>query len=259
MKLAIALIAAASLTSSAMAVTYSDDFSSNTSANYATDRANPGGFTISGGTLNVNVLTSDAPGQTDPFYNFHGVQTGPLGDFNLAAPSSVSVDLFVPSSWNGATAKRGGDLWARINDVTDPNPGNDYYPSIGVYNYADGDGAKLSLFSPTVGGFDGNPLTDDSFLDLPSVSINYDAFNKLALRLTATGVEYVFNGQVVATDLEAGYVLPGTELEQAYLQGWQGESDYVATFDNLNVAVPEPTTLAAVAGASSLLLRRRRA
>lgn len=254
MKINLALaIAAASIASNAMAVTYSNDFSNPaTASDFVTDRGNPGGFNIASGTININVLTADAPGFTDSFYNFHGLQTA-VGDFNEAAPSSLSVDLFVPSSWDAPTAKRGGDLWARIDDVTEPNPGNDYYPSIGVYNYADGTGAQVSLFSPN-SSFGGS-----AFLDLPNVPINFDAFNTLTLKLTATGVDYLFNGVVVASDLTAGYLLPGTELEQAFLQGWQGDADYVATFDNLNVAVPEPTTLAALAGASVLGLRRRRA
>ena len=49
-----------------------------------------------------------------------------------------------------------------------------------------------------------------------------------------------------------------SNLDEAYLQGWQGDVDYTVTFDNLTVTeVPEPATLL-MAGIGGMVLMSRR-
>ena len=238
---------------------FEDDYSNAAQAgHYETDRANPGGFTVNNnddGVLTISVLSTDAAGQTSGFYNFHGIVTGPVGDLGAPRGATVTVDLYVPSSWDVATAKRAGDLWARIDD---PNqtPGNDYYPTIGIYNYADGNGALVSMFSGSAGGFDGDTGTSDSLYDRYDIPITFDGWNQLGLRYTATGVDYLFNGQVVGADNDSGYQTT-LNLDGVLLQGWQGEVDYTATFDNL-VVTPEPATMSLLALGGLAVLKRRR-
>jgi len=249
---------------------YMNDFTNPaTASQFSTDRANPGGFdvnTSNPGDLTINVRTADAPGQENGFFNVHGIATNG-GDFNAGYGSILSASLFVPTNWANNVNRRAGDLWARINNPLQPNVGLHNYPTVGIYHYGGASptyGPFVSLFTPTPGGFDGNPLTDDLILDLtPGTGgvplINYDNYNTLALRLVAGGtVDYLFNDIVVASITDATYNQVGVEIEQALLQGWQGADDYTVRFGSLSV-VPEPTTLSLIAGAGLMTLRRRRA
>ncbi len=253
---AFALIAVAGAEIASAQPIYLADFNdASQAADFGIDRANPGGFTVDDGNNNVLVINNtaaDAPGQTSGFYNFHGIQTGPAGDFNAGPGALLTVEVFIPSSWNDAAARLAGDLWARIDDPAQ-TIGNDLYPTVGVYNYGDSNGLQVSLFSPTVNGFDS--AMGQNILDLPAVTINFDVFNTLGIRFTGTSVEYLFNGVVVATDSDAIYAT-ATELDQAYLQTWQGNADYSATFDNLTL-VPTPAS-AAILGFGGLAAARRR-
>ncbi len=253
--IALAIVAAAGAEIASAQPIYLADFNdASQAADFGIDRANPGGFTVDDGDNNVLVINNtaaDAPGQTASFYNFHGIQTGPAGDFNAGPGALLTVDIFVPSSWDSPTESLGGDLWARIDDPAQ-TIGFDLYPSTGVYNYGDGNGLQVSLFSPTANGFDS---ASGPFLDLPGVTIIFDAFNTLGIRFTGTSVEYLFNGVVVATDSDAIYAT-AIDLDQAYLQTWQGTADYSATFDNLTL-VPTPAS-AAILGLGGLAAFRRR-
>lgn len=108
------------------------------------------------------------------------------------------------------------------------------------------------MFSPTASGMD---ATSDTFYDRYDVAINLDQWNELGLRYTSTGVEYLFNGAVVGTDLDEQYATT-LNLEQVYLQGWQGDTDYEASFDNL-VVVPEPGAFSFVVLGLPVVLRRK--
>jgi len=249
----------ASMTAESAFGQYSNDFTDSTTASqFVTDRANPGGFdinTTNPGDLTLRVRTADAPGQTDGFYNFHGIQT--VGDFNAGYGSILSATLWVPLDWKNNAQRRTGDLWARINDqpLTQDN-----YPTIGIYHYAGtsvDDRTYIEMFAGTLGGFDGNPLTDDLLIALPAGgAINYDAYNTLALRLNDSGtLDFLFNDAVVGTIL-VGYT-GGVAIRQAFLQGWQGSEDYDVRFGSLTV-VPEMTTVTAVVVTSGITLLRRR-
>jgi hypothetical protein len=231
-----------------MGILFQNDYSDAAQAsNYAADRNNPGGFTVNAsgdGVLKLSVLSADLPGFDSSFYNFHGIQTGPAGDFSGLPGAIATVDVYVPSDWNGAS-KRAGDLWIKLDDGT-----GSAWPSIGVYNYGDGNGALVSMFSP-YGGFSGS-----SFYDRTDLTINYDAFNTLGMRFNGESVDFLFNGTVVGTDSSTEYD-PSQFLQTAFLQGWQSDSDYTVTFDNLVVAVPEPATLGLL-GLAGLTLGRRR-
>ncbi len=247
---------------------YMNDFTNPaTASQFSTDRANPGGFdvnTSNPGDLTLNVTTADPFGPSS-FYDFHGIATN--GEFNAGYGSILSASLFVPANWENNVNVRAGDLWARINNPSESNPGLHNYPTVGIYHYGGAsptNGPFVSLFTPTINGFDGNPLTDDFILDLtPGTggvpAINYGTYNTLALRLVAGGtVDYLFNDIVVASITDPTYDQVGVEIEQAVLQGWQGADDYTVRFGSLSV-VPEPATLGLLGLAGLALGRRRRA
>ena len=231
---------------------YSDDFSADTTANYATDRANPGGFTIAGGVLTV---ANQADGSTGNFDDFQGIRT--VTDLNAVPVATASVDLLVDTAFAASTTTRAGILFARID-----NPAGglmvDYYPTIGVYNFGAGPGVVVSSGAP--GGFDGDPATPDANMQVLGVTPVVGSLNTLGLQFTSTGVNYLFNGAVVASDTNnAAAYGSAIDLDSVLLNTLEGSESYAVTFDNLNVTVPEPASLGLIGVAGLGLLRRRRA
>ncbi len=109
-----ALLTVTLTASSAFAAIFENDFSDASQAsNYATDRTNPGGFTVNDsgdGDLSITVRAADEDGFTGGFFNWHGISTQPVGDLSAPPGTTVTVDVYVPADWDGATARRGGDL-----------------------------------------------------------------------------------------------------------------------------------------------------
>jgi hypothetical protein len=237
--------------SSAASAQYSRNFDDAAQANdFQTDRVNPGGFTVDANNNNelvLRVLGTDLPQHTESFFNYHGITT--TDRFNAPRGSMLSVQVYIPASFNG-TDQRGADLWARINDPAISDPGYHDYPTIGVFNV--GNGAYVEAYNPITGEYDDVGAT-----------VKIDDWNTLGIKLTNSSIEYYFNDGLVRTDSSAYYSEPDLTLDQAYLQGWQGASDtantdYSIRFDNLQVVVPEPTTLAGLLGLGGLALLRRR-
>lgn len=225
-------------------------------AKYATDRRDPGAFTL--GTMggeSTAKLTVDGTGPDDAFFSFQGKirYNDGAGDPYFVNPvgSYASVDVFVPTSWQ--TQFVGADFWLRMNDVSDPTDESlRYYPSIGFYGNYTGEGDP----GLNVEIWDGQNFHE---LELPTGFV-FDAFHTLKMEHGGDALRFYLDDTLLFTDVNAGY---GTKtLDNVFLQGWNGENlTYDIHFDNVTVqAVPEPATLAALGlGAIALLRRRKRA
>jgi hypothetical protein len=253
-------------------VVFQDNFSSASQLDYyGVDRAPAATWettTFAGQTVaHIGLAQNATTPYNDPFYNFQGyvryANTAQTTGFAAPAIATLSVDLYVPTAWNGATTKRGGDLWARIDDTTQ-TVGNDAYPTLGVYNYGDGAGAQVSIFTPYDGNiFDFNATALAGF----GTAINFDGWNNLKMVYKGTsGVDFFFNNTLIKTDNDPGYANT-VSLDASFLQAWRPSSFitnpdlYDVYFDNhsLSVApVPEPTTMLACGVGVAALLRRRR-
>ncbi len=174
-----------------------------------------------------------------------------------AVGSRLSMDIYVPSSWNGTTLgsddKRGGDLWARFDDTTQ-TVGNDAYPTIGLYNEGDGNGLNIETFDTYTGNI--------SVYSLATGNVQLDGWNNLAMEFDGTSLKSYVNGVLVHSDNDAGWANVAT-LESGFIQGWRPLSwvgttnSYDVVVDNFQ-AVPEPTSMAALGFGGLALLRKRR-
>ena len=244
---------------------FSDDFSSASQLNYyGVDREAPQSFTTGTyfGHSAAKLTVWDDSGQTDPFYDFQGMQrygnTAHTASFGLPQVGTrLSMDIYVPSSWNGTSLgsddKRGGDLWARYDDSTQ-TVGNDAYPTLGFYNEGDGNGLNIETYDTFTGQV--------SVIGLGVANVQLDGWNNLAMEFDGTSLNSYVNGVLVHSDSNAGWANV-VGLEAGFVQGWRplswvGSSNtYDVVIDNFQ-AVPEPTSMAALGLGGLALLRKRR-
>ncbi len=266
----LALTAIACLPLAVNAQNFLDDFSSASQLDYyGPDRSAPQSA-VTGtyfGKTALNMTIWDNPTVTNSFYNFQGLQryadVAHTTGFGITAEgSSLSMDIYIPSSWNatsGGTAdRRGGDLWARFDDVNE-TIGNDAYPTLGFYNEGDGLGVGLEVFRPYTGNIEVFSLSTLSTL---GAAPQLDGWNSLKMKFINDSVEHYLNGVLVYTDTDAGWNNVAT-LDGAFIQGWRSTAmigtgstyDVVAT--NLS-AVPEPASMTALAIGGLALMRRRK-
>ena len=248
---------------------FSDNFSSNSQLNYyGTDREAPQSVTTGTffGKTAVKLTVWDDSAVTDPFYDFQGIQrygdTAHTTGFGVqAAGSNISLDFYIPSSWNGTAGgtndKRGGDLWARFDDTT-MSVGNDAYPTVGFYNEGDGNGLGVETFDTYTGNINVFSLATLAGL---GAGINLDGWNNVAMSFDGTTLSSFVNGKLIHTDSDTGWGNVAT-LEGGFIQGWRPLSsintnntyDVIAT--NMAV-VPEPASFAVLGLGAFALIRRR--
>jgi MYXO-CTERM domain-containing protein len=244
---------------------FHDDFSSNSQLNYyGVDREAPQSVTTGTyfGKTAMNLHVWDDSAQTNSFYDFQGLQrygdTGHTTGFQLPGVGTrLSMDIYLPSSWNGTTGgsndKRGGDLWARYDDTTQPI-GSDAYPTVGFYNEGDGAGLRIETFGTYSG------ITDS--LPLSTGHVQLDGWNNLAMEFDGTSLKSYVNGTLVDIDSDPGWQNV-TTLESGFVQGWRPLS-WIGTTNNYDVtvtnfqAVPEPACFAVLGLGGLALIRRRR-
>lgn len=244
---------------------FSDNFDSSSQLNYyGVDRRAPQSFTTGTffGHTAAKLTVWDDSGETNSFYNFQGMQrygdTAHSTGFQLPAIGSrLSMDIYVPSSWNGTTGgsndKRGGDLWARFDDTTQ-TVGNDAYPTVGFYNEGDGNGLNIETFDTYTGAI--------NVISLATANVQLDGWNNLAMEFDGTSLKSFVNGILVHTDSDSGWANVAS-LESGFIQGWRPSSwigtnnTYDVVVDNFQ-AVPEPTSMAALGLGGLALLRKRR-
>ena len=244
---------------------FSDDFSSPSQLNYyGVDREAPQSVTTGNyfGHSAMNLHVWDDSAQTQQFYDFQGMQrygdVGHTTGFQLPAVGTrLSMDIYVPTSWNGTTGgsndKRGGDLWARFDDTTQ-TIGNDAYPTVGFYNEGQGAGLGIETFDTYTGNI--------NVFSLASANVQLDGWNNLAMEFDGTSLKSYVNGVLLHTDSDAGWANVAT-LESGFVQGWRPLSwigttnNYDVTVDNFQ-AVPEPASFAVLGLGGLMMIRRRK-
>lgn len=182
------------------------------------------------------------------FYNTQGSQYAISG----GAGSVISADLWIPTTWSDpANGSFRSDIWGVMTDGSQVSD----YPILGFTSY--GNSSRFRVW------------IDSGWVDL-ATSVNYGAWNSLAIEFTGSAYVYSINGSTVYTDtLIDGSTGFSAVIMQAYnfadptISG-AVLSDYTAYWSN--TAVPEPSTYIAGAllllpfGASTLrVLRNKRA
>lgn len=207
---------------------------------WVTDRYDPASFSNVGTYQSrsdvLGIQIDQAQGSTSrpgaysgAFYNTQGRQYAVSG----GAGSTLSADLWIPSSWSdpvtGGNAR--SDMWGVMVDGANAVSG---YPIIGFTNY--GGAPRYRVWTLLGGG---------GWVDL-GTTVAYDAWTAFSLEFTGTDFVYSINGtQVYSEANSGGSVAFSATIMQAYnfydpsISGANAQN-YTAHWSN---AVPEPGTL----------------
>lgn len=190
-------------------------------------------------------------GQNSQFYNTQGMQYLVSG----GAGSVLAADLWIPEEWaSEANGSRRTDMWGIMQDSTSAVSG---YPILGFTNYGG------------VGMFRAWDDSGSGSWQILSDSVQYGAWNSLAIVFTGTDYEFYVNGTKSWTNpVSGGTVAFKGLIMQAYnfngdssISGVtaNGTGNYDANWANANASeVPEPgTILLSGLGLLALVLWRR--
>ncbi|MBS1703761.1 MAG: PEP-CTERM sorting domain-containing protein [Armatimonadetes bacterium] len=211
-----------------------------------TDRYAPSGFTspvsfMGDNRLKQSISSADGANNRPSSYvsSFYNTQ-GRSYDLN-ANVTQMSIDLFVPSSWQ-TDGQREAGFWGVARDNT--NAISDY-PIIEFSSNTDTDGS-----GPRFRGW--NDADGWVSMGLPT-GFAYDSW--YTLNITLTGGNFVYSVGDATTSVSAN---GSTSIGSTILQGYNTTAgrDYDIYWDNFN-AVPEPASFAAL-GMGLLVLARRR-
>ncbi|MBY0312688.1 MAG: HYR domain-containing protein, partial [Phycisphaerales bacterium] len=200
-----------------------------------TDRYAPAGFTsgpVPGGTGLVHSISSaDSSANRPPAFNstFYSTQ-GRKFDIDMPAGFKLGIDLYVPGSW--ATDIRRADIWGTAFDAQNAISG---FPIIGFtsFNVADTNANAPSL--PAQPRWRVWDTTNGAWVNLPD-AVNYNAWNRLEIELTATSWVYRLNNAVVATFPNGGSIRIGNTIVQAF----NFSQSYDVNWDNLTFGPQGP-------------------
>lgn len=220
---------------------------------WTTDRYQPNAFqdigTFQGrdNVLGISISESDGfgsrpSGYNSTFYNTQGKKYtfDPLSNTGLG--SVITADLWLPSEWRlESNGSRRTDMWATMEDGGSVITA---YPIIGFSNYGTNGVGAFRVWDGDVGWI---TLAD---------TVNYDAWNTLAIKLAASGFEFYVNGNLAHTDTTTGGT---TRFRDMMLQAYNfngdpslagaitsdGKGNYRALWSNTpdrGGEVPEPAT-----------------
>lgn len=231
--------------------------------NYATvptgwtvDRYDPAGFANVGpyenrtDVLGITINASGSVANRGPSYSASFYNTQGRGfDLGGGAGSTLTADLFVPTSWGDAlNGSRRTDMWGVMSDGTDVTD----YPIIGFTNY--GGAPRFRVFDGDVPG---------GWVDLVN-GVNYDDWNTLQIAFTGDSYVYSVNWTVAYVDTTAnGSTNLDRVLMQAYNFGDPSVSGAVVNDYTAHWSVPEPASavllLTGLLGMNAIRRRTRRA
>lgn len=260
MKFGVALVFAAGaggFAVPAQAVDITPDFA-NVPTGWTTDRyepdvfANVGAYEGRNDVLQIGIHedqgSANRGGQSSTFYNTHGRKHAAVG----GTGDRLSADLYVESAWSeGGSGAIRSDIWGVLTDGS----GVTGYPIIGFANF-DG-AARFRVWDLA-----------DGWVDLGD-TVNFDAWNSLAMEFTGSSIDYFVNGSLAYSDADVGGSTGFQEvIMQAYnfydpaLGGDYNAVNYEAHWSNTPAAtVSEPGMIAPLAmglvGLGAMGLRRR--
>lgn len=212
---------------------FTDDFSSDTSANYTyTDTFNSGGsFTVSGGTLNV---TASVANTADVFYNTAIFDIGQTVSVDL----SGAKDTYLSVSTTTRAANTAGEDGIRFNWKLDG--------TFQVKNYTNGTPSTLGFDS----AFDVDASSLTLYLHRASDNVFAAAFDD--------GSGFTWLNTTGGTERQ-DFTVGDTGNGALYIGVEAYNNTGVRNFDNLTLSVPEPSSTALLGlGGLALMLRRKR-
>ncbi|MDX2017291.1 MAG: hypothetical protein SFY95_06580 [Planctomycetota bacterium] len=267
--LASLFVAAAAGTVSAQAFFESGAAGTFSTADWATDRYAPAGWTggatdpLGGASLRISVSNADRrdlrPGAfNSAFYDTQGRQRASA----IAGTWEVGGEIFIPASWLQPGTLRRSDLWARDNN---PDEGSSRYLIAGFINNDPADG-----FNPLAGGFSPRFRVWNSTVGWTnlSVAVRTDQYNSLRIVNTGTSHEYYINGALVASNSGASYSQIGfSDLRTTWVQAFNfgnasnaaslPDSGYDVHWRNV-YAIPAPGAMGLLGVMGLAAARRRR-
>lgn len=213
------------------------DFSSPDLSAWTQDRFTPAVFEtamfdgdsrLRQGVRSQDNLANRTGGQNIGFYNYQGMKH----DVGTPNGSSVSIDLFVDSTWSSGT--RAG-LWTTMSN------GNLTFPIVEYVVDGDVGGSAFTGFRWWQSGIGWTSLAFDAS--------NTDAWYTLGIELTASDILFTINNTQVATTNNLGAHMIDNVILNVHNEGLAGEYDVY--WDNFAInVVPVPT--AALAGMAML-------
>ncbi len=230
---------AMAMPSLAYSAAFIDTFSSDTSANYTGTQTSGGGtangFTISGGTLNID------PNGRNSYTVFNNTAVFDIGDtLSVDTTTSAGHDIRLSVSTSAVGPNTGTNNGVRLKR----NRGDGSFE----FQAYSGTGAVYdSAFNISAGSAITLFLTRES---ADTFSAAYDAGSGLVQLNTSGGTEK----QIISvTGVPSSTLFIGVE-------GYgDSASEGAVSFDNLQVVIPEPSTMALLGLGGLALLRRRRA